>query len=196
MVDGQGGGLKAKAGYGAPALHSAALRAGEQVTVIKLHPFGHEVTRYPATVLDCDCPVPWFAVQATWVNRRVDASGLVFEIGDTLIEFFSTEHWFDVFHEFAPDGTYNGWYANVTYPTRVEQRGNQIDVIWHDLYLDLIKLPGRDAVLCDEDELAESGLEQSDPDLHANIRATADRMMVDAESGVFPFVVPTLGMDE
>ena len=130
---------------------------GDVVDVIKLYPDGSEAIRYQARVLDEAIPEPWVAVQATWVTNRVEAHGLIFEPGDTLIEYFSPEHWFDVFRVESPTGEIRGWYGNVTYPTTITAES----VTWHDLYLDVIKLANGSVQLCDEDELFESGLEDA-----------------------------------
>ena len=89
---------------------------GTLVTVVKLNPAGNEVARYSAVVTDEVCPEPWLAVRANWTMKRVDASGLIFEPGDTLIEYFSPEHWFNAFRVIAPDGAVRGIYGNVTHP--------------------------------------------------------------------------------
>ena len=89
---------------------------GTLATVVKLNPAGDEVARYSAVVTDEVCPEPWLAVRANWTMKRVDASGLIFEPGDTLIEYFSPEHWFNAFRVIAPDGAVRGIYGNVTSP--------------------------------------------------------------------------------
>jgi predicted RNA-binding protein associated with RNAse of E/G family len=160
------------------------------VVVIKLNPAGQEVARYSAKVLDEALPASWFAVRATWTMKRVEVDGLVFEPGDTLIEYFSTEHWFNAFRVVAPDGTARGVYGNVTYPTTVTTGEDGTTITWHDLYLDVVRLPDDSVMLCDEDELADSGLEAIDPELHACIRAAAGEMLELARAGTFPFNIP------
>src|SRR5690349_16731587 len=108
---------------------------GTTVQVVKLRPGGDEATRYGAVVEAEMIPHPWIAVRAEWVFGRVESHGLVFEPGDSLVEYFSPEHWFDVFRVESPDGTVRGWYANATWPTRIEP-GDPPVITWHDLYLD------------------------------------------------------------
>ena len=160
---------------------------GSLVTVIKLHPDGREVTSYDAVVADEQYPDRWFAVNATWVNRTVSPHGLVFESGDTLVEYFSPDEWFNVFRVQSPQGETRGWYANVTYPTRIGRAGDHITVTWHDLYLDVIRLADGTVILCDEDELDESGLSTRNPGLHAKIVDTANAMHAIAGASIFPF---------
>ena len=163
---------------------------GTAVTVVKLNPSGEEVARYSALVIDEVCPDPWFAVRAIWALKRVDASGLNFEPGDTLIEYFSPGHWFNAFRVIAPDGRIRGIYGNVTYPTSIAVENGETVVTWHDLYLDVLRLADGTILLADEQELADSGLDQTDPSLFDRIRATADEMLILAKSGKFPFHTP------
>ena len=163
---------------------------GTPVTVIKLHPDGPEATRYQAVFAAESCPDHWFAVKATWTNRSVSPHGLVFEPGDTLVEYFSPEEWFNVFRVQSPVGETRGWYANVTYPTRIEHGNDGVTVTWHDLYLDVIRLADGSVITCDEDELAESRLADREPELHATVVMTANTMMILARSGKFPFHTP------
>jgi hypothetical protein len=166
---------------------TAELVPGSLVTVIKLHPDGSEVTRYDAVVADEPCPDGWFAVNATWVNRTVSPHGLVFESGDTLVEYFSPDEWFNVFRVQSPQGETRGWYANVTYPTRIDRAGDAVTITWHDLYLDVIKLADGTVILCDEDELDESGVATHDPELHARIVHMGRVLVGMAERCEFPF---------
>ncbi|HYP58855.1 MAG TPA: DUF402 domain-containing protein [Thermomicrobiales bacterium] len=163
---------------------------GTLATVVKLSPAGNEVARYSAVVTDEVCPEPWLAVRAIWTMKRVDASGLIFEPGDTLIEYFSPEHWFNAFRVIAPDGALRGMYGNVTHPTTIKSDSAEVVVTWHDLYLDVIRLADGTVVLADEEELATSGLEQSDYSMFDRIRSTADGMLTLAKSGKFPFHTP------
>jgi predicted RNA-binding protein associated with RNAse of E/G family len=163
---------------------------GSAVRVAKLNPEGLEVARYSAEVTDEVCPEPWLAVHATWTMKRVDAAGLIFEPGDTLIEYFSPAHWYNAFRVISPDGRLRGIYGNVTYPTSITSESGGTVVSWHDLYLDVLRLADGTVLLADEEELADSGLEETDPALFERIRSTADEMLKLAESGRFPFHTP------
>jgi hypothetical protein len=163
------------------------LPPGTAVVVVKLAPDGAEATRYPATVLGEPVPVPWLAVEARWVNRRVEMDGLVFEPGDTLREYFSPADRFNVFAVFAPDGRLRGWYANATQPTTVVVDAEPPRVVWHDLYLDVIGLPDGSVAVRDEDELAAAGVPDRDPALFAAISAARDEMLDRLSRRLFPF---------
>ena len=154
--------------------------------VIKLRPDGTEATRYRAVPESENLPDTWLAVRAEWVFNRVESHGLVFEPGDSLVEYFSTVEWFNGFRVEAPNGEVRGWYSNVTFPTTLTYEPNR-SITWHDLYLDVIALPDGSVILCDEDELEESGLANSDPDLYSRIVDVAGHVTALADTGSFPF---------
>ncbi len=163
------------------------LRPGDPVTVIKRHADGHEATRYPGTVVANGIVGDWVVIEAWWTVGRIVSGGLVFEVGDRLLEWFSPTRWFNVFHVYAPDGISRGWYANVTRPTQFESGGDAPLVIWPDLYLDLIAPEESAPTIYDADELDASGLAQSDPVLHARILTAMDELRALAEEHTGPF---------
>jgi predicted RNA-binding protein associated with RNAse of E/G family len=170
-----------------------ALPLGTPLQIVKLSPAGEEVARYPAVVIEAGATPPWVAVRATWVSRQHDLDGLLFVPGDTLHEFFSPAHPFNVFSVFAPDGRLRGWYANVTHPSRLDHSTEPPTITWHDLYVDVVALPDGATIVRDEDELAESGLAQCDPDLHRAILAARDELLRRRRDGAFPFHEQDMG---
>lgn len=136
---------------------------GSIVTVVKRAPDGSEAARYPATVAATEAPAPWIELIAEWTLPHVDVSGLIFEPGDTLREFFSAEHPFNAFAVIAPSGVLRGWYGNVTYPAFIETVKGKQALVWHDLYLDVVILADGTMHPLDDDELAESGLPANEP---------------------------------
>ena len=162
------------------------LPGGTVLDVLKIDFDGEIKTRYPGKVVDAGQPAPWVAVECQWVLPDAEADGLWLIKGDTLLEFFSPEHPFNVFRIHAPDGALRGWYANVTYPTVVEGT----TLAWHDLWLDLIVLPDGTIVVRDQDELEESGIERTDPHLHAAVMTACDDLVRLAEARAFPFNLP------
>jgi hypothetical protein len=165
----------------------AEIDPGTTISIVKLAPDGAEATRYPGTVLDYPNAGGWLVARAEWVRRPIETDGLWFMPGDKLHEFFSPNHWFNVFSVFAPDGARRGWYANATFPSWIESSTALATLYWHDLYLDVIALPDGNVVVRDEDELAESGLASSDPELHAQIIRTCDEVVALARARKFPF---------
>ncbi len=168
------------------------LGIGQEIIVVKRSPNGEEAARYPAVVVARALEDDWLAVQARWTYQRVEIDGLVFCPGDTLIEWFSPRLPFNAFAVLSPDDSLRGWYANVTFPAYLEPEndiGCPLTLVWHDLYLDVVGLPGNTYVVRDEDELAESGLETSDPLLHGAIVAAAEELVRRFTAHDLPFRV-------
>jgi hypothetical protein len=163
------------------------LPPGAALRIVKLSPEGDEAAIYPGVVVEAGAPSPWVAVRATWVAQRYDLDGLLLVPDDTLHEFFSPAHRFNVFSVFSPDGTLRGWYANVTHPARLDPATDPATLFWHDLYLDVVALPDGTVVVRDEDELAEAGLATSDPALHAEIVAARDELVRRFAERTVPF---------
>lgn len=163
---------------------------GARLECVKLDPAGAVVTRYPGVVVETGASPPWIVVEARWTLREIVVDRLRFVPGDTLHEFYSPVHPFNVFRIQAPDGEVRGWYANVTYPTVMEAGEEGLVLYWRDLYLDLIQYPDGSFIIRDEDELAESGLVDSDPVLHAAIVSARDELTGLARDRLFPFVLP------
>lgn len=163
------------------------LLPGTELTVVKQNPEGKETARYPGAVITSPGPPPWLAVRATWARDRLLLDGLAFVPGDTLHEYFSPVDPFNVFAIFAPDGQLRGWYANVTYPSRLHRESRPPLLIWQDLYLDLVALPDGSVHMRDEDELTASGLREREPALHRAILGSRDELLRRWASRVFPF---------
>lgn len=141
----------------------ASLEIGTSITVVKRAPDGSETTRYPGILARTDAPRPWIEVNAIWTHSAVAVSGLVFEPGDTLQEFFSALHPFNAFALFSASRAFKGWYGNVTFPAFLIGGETDPTLVWHDLYLDVVILPDGSTSLLDDDELAASGIPQSSP---------------------------------
>lgn len=165
------------------------MTAGQEWTVVKLRPNGVSAARYPATELDA--PPGWKAVRAVWGYGRVDIGYFAFEPGDILIEYFSLERPYNAFATFRPSGELVGWYSNVTYPTQIEDD----EIRWHDLWVDVLLLPDGEVVVVDEDELAESGVETSNPALHQMILDARDEVLRLIGDGAYPFTESHLPVD-
>jgi uncharacterized protein DUF402 len=159
------------------------------VTVIKLAPDGKEAARYPGEVVAFYQSEHWIVVRATWTYRQVDLDGLSFMPGDELLEWFSPDHPFNAFAVNSPGGDLRGWYANVTYPTRLDDSTSPPLLVWHDLYLDLVGLPDGTVTLRDEDELLASGLRETDPQLYKRITEASAELSRRFELGLPPFAI-------
>lgn len=160
------------------------LLPGAALTVAKYNPAGELVTIYPGSVLAHTGPPEWCKISATWTRPRIELDGLAFVPGDLLIEYFSARHWFNLFAVHAPGGGLRGWYGNVTRPTTLDK---PLTLCWHDLYVDVIALPGGTIVVRDEDELIQSGLPVSDPSLTRMIYDARDELLDLLTAGKFPY---------
>lgn len=151
------------------------LRPGDDLTIIKTHYTpGRPDYTYSARVIESDRP-GWFAFAAEWALSDMDVDGILYETGGTIIEYFSPDRQFNIFHVFRRNGEPSGFYANVTeLPMLSVIGGSDLYLTWIDCWLDVIKLPGGEMKLLDEDEFAESGVEQSNPTLAASVRRAAD----------------------
>lgn len=163
------------------------LLPGTELVIVKVSPEGERVTTYPGWVIDASSPQPWIAARADWVRKVVEMDGLQFIPGDTLHEFFSPLHPYNLFSVWSPEGVLRGWYANVTHPTTIDFETVPPTLFWHDLYVDLIALPDGRFAVRDEDELLEAGLAERDPNLHALIERTRDELIALFEARAFPF---------
>lgn len=167
----------------------AALAVGDGLSVVKLAPDGSEVARYPGTVIRRYEPGSWVIVQAVWTFRELDVAGLTFAPGDVLAEWFSPRHDFNAFAVHTANGVFRGWYANVTHPARLDLGSLPPTLAWHDLYVDVIALPDGAPVICDEDELAASGVRHRDPRLYERIQRACADILDRLECQDAPFVV-------
>lgn len=172
------------------------LAPGQAVTIVKWNPAGEEVTRYDGSVRRVHSAGQWIEASATWTHREVALAGLRFVPGDSILEYFSPVMPFNVFAVFAPGDRLRGWYANVTYPAFLRENGDKLELIWHDLYLDLIGLPDGHHVTLDEDELDDSGLRMRDRDLYERIKRTEAAVAARFVAGDFPFSVTSLNQSD
>ena len=166
-----------------------ALTPGTAITIVKRSAKhgGAERARYPATVVTSDLPSPWLICETHWTMGRHDQGLLVFENGDLLQEIFSPIHPYDLFTVFDPHGRLKGWYGNVAWPAVLETEGDAPVLVWHDLFVDIVAAPDGRMAIEDEDELDESGLATSDPELHARVLAARDELIARFRTARPPF---------
>ncbi|MER5836789.1 DUF402 domain-containing protein [Streptomyces sp. NPDC002130] len=123
------------------------------------------------------------AVRAAWAGSGVRDFGFVrFEPGDVFTEYYWRDRWYAVKEVRSATGTLKGWYCDVTRPAR--RSGPELVV--EDLDLDLwLSADGTDVRRLDEDEFAESGLGESDPDAASAALAALDELESLARGGGF-----------
>ncbi|MEU7720071.1 DUF402 domain-containing protein [Streptomyces tibetensis] len=123
------------------------------------------------------------AVRAAWAGSGVRDFGFVrFEPGDVFTEYYWRDRWYAVKEVRSATGALKGWYCDVTRPAR--RSGPELVV--EDLDLDLWRsADGTDVRRLDEDEFAESGLVESDPEAASAALAALDELESLARGGGF-----------
>ncbi|MEV5147031.1 DUF402 domain-containing protein [Streptomyces sp. NPDC052727] len=133
---------------------------------------GRTKIRYPAELLGDDGDR--IAVRAPWAGSEVRDFGFVrFEPGDVFTEYYWRDRWYSVKEVRAADGSVKGWYCDVTRPAVT----SGTELVVEDLDLDLWRsADGRDVRRLDEDEFAESGLAETDPEAASAAVAALDAL--------------------
>ncbi|GAA1942222.1 DUF402 domain-containing protein [Streptomyces durmitorensis] len=133
--------------------------SADQVAVV-LMKAGRMKIRYPAEVVADDGTV--VTVRAPWAAAGVRDFGFVrFEPGDVFTEHYWRDRWYAVKEVRTSAGVLKGWYCDVTRPA--VRDGATLTV--EDLDLDLwCSADGETILRLDEDEFAESGLSERDPE--------------------------------
>ncbi|MEV4229988.1 DUF402 domain-containing protein [Streptomyces bobili] len=133
---------------------------------------GRTKIRYPAELLADDGTR--IAVRAPWAGEGVRDFGFVrFEPGDVFTEYYWRDRWYSVKEVRAASGALKGWYCDITRPATLT--GGELVV--EDLDLDLWRsADGRDVRRLDEDEFAESGLAERDPEAAAAAVTALDEL--------------------
>lgn len=166
-----------------PALESwQSLREGDQITIIKSSWQNTAPSvAYPGKLLQ-RCENGWYVFEAIWTLPDLDEGGVLFETGAKLLEYFSPDHRFNVFHVFGRDGTSHGYYGNVIAPPTLEKiDADGYRLTWEDHWLDVLLLPDSRMELLDEDELPES----LPTDLRCTIFEARDALVAALRSGLF-----------
>ncbi|MER6185397.1 DUF402 domain-containing protein [Streptomyces sp. NPDC001652] len=145
----------------------------EQLDVV-LVKAGRTKIRYPAELVGDDGN--HITVRAAWAGDGVRDFGFVrFEPGDVFTEHYWRDRWYAVKEVRAGDGTLKGWYCDVTRPA--VRSGAELVV--EDLDLDLWRsADGTDVLRLDEDEFAESGLAERDPEAAGAATTALDELEV------------------
>ncbi|WP_328337620.1 DUF402 domain-containing protein [Streptomyces violaceus] len=123
------------------------------------------------------------AVRAPWAGSGVRDFGFVrFEPGDVFTEYYWRDRWYAVKEVRSTTGTLKGWYCDITRPA--VRSGPELVV--EDLDLDLWRsADGTDVRRLDEDEFADSGLSETDPEAAAAALAALDELEALARGGDF-----------
>lgn len=123
-------------------------------------------------------------VRAPWAGDGVRDFGFVqFAPGDVFTEHYWRDRWYSVKEVRAADGSLKGWYCDIARPA-VRTAGG--DIRCEDLDLDLwVSADGVQVIRLDEDEFAESGLAERDPEAARNAVRALDDLERLAKQGEF-----------
>lgn len=116
------------------------------ITVIKLNPVGEVKIRYQGEVVERLSH--GVVIQAYWKHPTKDLGYTRFEPGDSFIEYYYTNRWFNIFDIATAEGTRKGWYCNIAEPALIHD--DHIEQV--DLLLDVWIDPNGTTLLLDEDE--------------------------------------------
>lgn len=158
--------------------NSAEPTAVLEVVLVKA---GRTKIRYAAELLGDDGTR--LAVRAPWAGEGSRDFGFVrFEPGDVFTEYYWRDRWYAVKEVRDSTGALKGWYCDVTRPATL----TGAELVVEDLDLDLwLSADGTDVIRLDEDEFAESGLTERDPEAAAAAVAALDELEALARAGGF-----------
>ncbi|MEU4986338.1 DUF402 domain-containing protein [Streptomyces sp. NPDC021969] len=133
---------------------------------------GRTKIRYAAALLHDDGVR--LAVRAPWAGDGVRDFGFVrFEAGDVFTEYYWRDRWYSVKEVRTDAGVLKGWYCDITRPAVL----TGTELVVEDLDLDLWRsADGTDVRCLDEDEFAESGLADRDPEAAAAAVAALEEL--------------------
>lgn len=116
-------------------------------TIIKCNHLGEEVLRYDGTLIERQADS--VCVRAIFQLKTRDLAYVTLKQGDTFIEWFYTNRWYNVFQVIDRDDNHlKGYYCNITRPALIEDNQVQSD----DLKLDLFVKPSGEILTLDQDE--------------------------------------------
>lgn len=118
------------------------------ITVVKLNARGETKIRYQGEQIER--LAHGLVIKAPWTLPAKDLGYTRFELGDTFVEYYYTDRWFNIFEISDKQHTLKGWYCNVAAPAKITD--DTIEQI--DLLLDVWVTPQGDTLLLDEDEFA------------------------------------------
>ncbi|GEC06680.1 hypothetical protein SSP24_43350 [Streptomyces spinoverrucosus] len=142
---------------------------------------GRTKIRYPAELLQDDGTR--IVVRAPFAGTGVRDFGFVrFDPGDVFTEYYWRDRWYAVMEVRDPSGVLKGWYCDIARPATF----SGTELVVEDLDLDLWRsADGTDVRRLDEDEFAESGLTETDPEAATAALAALDELESLARGGDF-----------
>ncbi|MEU3505693.1 DUF402 domain-containing protein [Streptomyces hundungensis] len=165
-------------------MSTSSAEAGARIEIV-LVKSGRTKLRYSASVIADDGTR--LSVRAPWAADGVRDFGFVrFEPGDVFTEHYWRDRWYAVKEVRDADSVLKGWYCDITRPAVVRDG----EVLAEDLDLDLwLSADGATVLRLDEDEFAESGLAERDPEAAARALAALEELELLAKLGRFTSLI-------
>lgn len=159
----------------------------EPVVIHKLDHEGNETWRYEGTILESDNHRR--ILKARFDRDDVEFYGLLLRKGDTFIETFYNDRWYNVFAIYdVDDGRHKGWYVNLTRPADFKDSHIYAD----DLALDLVISPEGQIQVVDQDEFEALKLSMSERE---QVWAAVNEIEALVNQGLEPFAPGTMSSD-
>ncbi len=118
------------------------------ITVVKLSPRGEIKIKYQGEVVEHLSH--GVIIQAYWSHPTKNLGYVSFEPGDSFIEYYYTDRWYNIFDIASTQGVRKGWYCNIAEPAFLfEDHIEQVDLL-----LDVWVSPEGETLILDEDEFA------------------------------------------
>jgi predicted RNA-binding protein associated with RNAse of E/G family len=154
------------------------LSSGTQVRV-RIHKHGRPRLEYPAAVVLNDGRHLVLRARRAEPHAR-DLGFVRLDPGDVWTEHYWRDRWYSIKEVRDFNGVLKGWYADVVRPVRIAEGL----LLAEDLDLDLWLSADRRTILrLDEDEIAASGLVESDPAAAAHARRALEELERQASRG-------------
>ena len=151
------------------------------ITVHKLDHTGAEKIAYTGKVLERTENM--VVLEAHFARERMELGYVTLTTGDRFVEYFYSDRWYNVFAIYdAADGSFKGWYCNITRPATITEDSIRAE----DLALDYFVQPSGKEFVLDEDEFAELPLTAEEA---AAARAALKELRALAAKREGPFVL-------
>lgn len=181
-----------KAGYGAmaawittPSIDTIKQKINNSVHLQALKPNGNPHQSWSSKLIAQSGD--WIITHSEYATPvRHHTRDLTYLMQHSNLGIFNTKEYYNVFIDFHKDGRFKMLYINIATPAQLEND----TLFWTDLYLDIVRMPGKQAALVDQDEFDEAKNDGSLPDdLADKTEAVAKELMQIVDNGEFPFLV-------
>ncbi len=164
-------------------MESTLAEPGRRVRVQKLTYDGKPGYAYTAELLEADDRIVVRAPFQSPQGRPVFLAevGVTLEAGDSWVEYYYRDRWYNIMKIFDSAGRLKGYYCNICLPAEFD--GQQLT--WRDLTLDVFIFPNGSYKVLDEADFEASDLYP--PEIKARAREAVRELIDRASRGETPF---------